>query len=124
MPAPFCHWDSRNRFQQWFFIRRGDSIEYHQGGSGSSQQRETQGRYGHVFATLSARHGKRIPTHVLMYSETNRLLMVRKYDTFKAVNEELVGNYHADWGETGSLFSGRLLAVNHSSALTREYEPD
>jgi hypothetical protein len=120
MPEPFRHWDSRNRFQQWYFIQRDNKIEYHQGGSGSSQQREKQGRYGHVFAVLSSHHNMRIPTYVLIYDETNRLLLMQEYESFKAVDQELVGNYRADWKEINSLFDGMLLTVDHSSAITRE----
>jgi hypothetical protein len=115
MPEPLSHWDSRNRTQQWFFVQNKDAIKYFQGGSGSSQQRETMGRYAHVFATLARRFGVGIPTTVLLYDEVNALRLIDSYDTFKAVDEELTGNYKADREQKDQLFAGMLLVVRYDS---------
>ena len=120
MPTPFDHWDYRNRFQQWYFIHTDTGIGYRRGGSGSSGQREDQGRYAHVFATLTTKFGKSIPTYILEYTETNELVLVRQYDMFRAVDQELTGNYHADYRGRETVFRGMLLHLNHETGALSE----
>jgi hypothetical protein len=124
LPEPFCFWDPRNRFQQWYFVQKPDVVEYYQGGSGSSQQRETQGRYAHTFATLSRRFGKKIPTTVLRYTGENKLQLVKEYSTFRAIGEELTGNYKADARDKEKLFEGMLLTLNYRTTEVTERPHD
>jgi hypothetical protein len=120
MPKPFSHWDHRNLFQQWYFFEGVGKIYYAQGGSGSSGQREHQGRFAHVFATLEKIYKKKLPTYCLSYNSRNQLCFIRKYNSFKAVNRELSGNYPADHSKLHELFKGRLVKIDYKTARITE----
>ena len=109
MPEPFCFWDPRNPFQQWFFVDDGETISYAQGGPGGSGQREAMGRYAHLFVTLAKRHRREAPTDVLQYTETNELRLLQRFDRFMVLNQDLTGNYQAEPAGVARLFKGRLL---------------
>jgi len=113
MPEPFCYWDYRNSFQQWFFIENKTGITYISGGSGSSGQREDMGRFAHAFAHLSRHNDVKIPTHCFKYDKRNNFLHLESFKTFKAVNRELTGNYHVeDREESTKLFKDMLLFIS------------
>jgi hypothetical protein len=109
MPHPFNWWDWRNGFQQYFFIKDGDSIYCDHGGSGSSGRRETQGRMAHTFATLSEKYGIEAKTLFFRYDRKNQMVYLDSSDTFKAMNRELSGNYDSDYKVVKELFKGRLV---------------
>ncbi len=109
MPEPFCFWDPRNPFQQWFFIDDGETISYAQGGPGGSGQREAMGRYAHLFVTLAKRHRREAPTDVLQYTEANELKLLQHFDRFRVLNRDLTGNYQAESAGVARQFKGRLL---------------
>jgi len=109
MPEPFCFWDPRNPFQQWFFIDDGETISYAQGGPGGSGQREAMGRYAHLFVTLAKRHRREAPTDVLQYTEANELKLLQHFDRFMVLNRDLTGNYQAESAGVARQFKGRLL---------------
>jgi len=111
VPEPFTHWDSRNKYQQWYFIQGEDSITRRQGGTGSSGARFEQGIMAHTFALLSSQ-GKVIPTWYLRYDNKNVLRLVEKWDDFHVIDLDLSGNYHVDMRETRHLFEGRLIQDN------------
>ena len=112
LPKPFDHWDSRNRFQQWYLA--GNSFEdgyfYLRGGSGSSGARLHQGLGAHTFALLASQ-GKAIPTWHLRYTSKNELVLVEKFEDFRAVDRELTGNYQVNYRDTRHLFEGRLITL-------------
>jgi len=111
MPNPFDHYDSRNSFQQWFFVKFDKGICYFYGGSGSSGARESMGRYAHTFAYLEKKHNVKIPTVVTKYNDCNEFIFLKKYETFKCINRELYGNYQAERNKTKKIFNGKLLEL-------------
>ena len=111
IPRPFDHWDSRNRFQQWYLVGHpGTGYRYLRGGSGSSGARLHQGLGAHTFALLSSQ-GRAIPTWWLRYTAGNQLMLVERFDDFRAVDRELTGNYQVDYRATRHLFDGRLISL-------------
>ncbi len=117
MPKPFDSWDSRNKWQQFFFADRGDSIYYAIGGDGSSSRRENHGRYAHAFAELAVKYNIEAPTYVFEYTCDNTLKLVKKYEGFKVINQDLSGGYKADLMKTKNLFKYRMLSLESSGAL-------
>jgi len=113
MPSPINFFDSRNRWQQYFFVDIGDEIQYAIGGSGSSGRREEQGRYAHVFATLAKT--EEIPTLCLLYNSKNELKFVHQYDTFMTTNRELSGNYKSSSRIIKPLFQDRIFNIDDVS---------
>lgn len=80
MPNPFCNWDDRNTWQQFYFAKdKEGSFYYEHGGSGSSQQRFCHCIYGHLFAVINEE--KPVPTYFFKYDSRNRFLFERKEDT-------------------------------------------
>lgn len=116
MPDPFCHWDYRNPFQQYYFIELDNVIYWTKGGTGSSGQREHHGRYAHTFAMLEHNYKYTIPTYCFLYDEMNIFRHVKDYKTFKAIVFDLYGNYGVDWSETKYLFEERLLKLDVKTA--------
>ena len=93
MPEPYCHWDYRNFWQQYFFIEDGNDNLYACGGTGSSSQREINGLMTHTFATLTKQYNKQIPTLIYEYNEHNEFILINSYESFKTLPHELNGNY-------------------------------
>lgn len=112
VPEPLNNWDERNLWQQWYFVDKGDRVDCVQGGSGSSGQRERHGRWGHAFARLGVMNYE-APTYVIRYDQFNKLSLCAKYEKFKAVRQDLTGNYGASWEKTKNLFTHRLLVCDH-----------
>lgn len=127
MPTPFDWWDWRNSFQQYFFVARLNrlvtikeernlsnqkwGIHYCIGGSGSSGQREIQGRMSHTFATMAEKYGIEAETFYCQYTDRNELVYLGKSDTFKAMNRELSGNYQSPRETVKSLFKNRCVCI-------------
>ena len=77
MPPPFNHWDSRNRWQQYYFAKNRENVFYYaQGGSGSSGQRYNHGFYGHLFALLNSQDP--VSTYFFTYGSRNRFIFHRE----------------------------------------------
>lgn len=112
MPEPFAWWDSRNCWQQWFFWKTGDSYNYVQGGSGSSQQREYQGLFAHTFAYARQKYDINIPTTWLHFDQHNRLFLKEVWPDFRTMLYELSGNYQVDRKDTMPLFDDILKSFN------------
>lgn len=118
MPDPFCHWDYRSFWHQWFAIvdKRTNQIVIHRGNSGSSGAREENGRWGHTFCHLAKVHGIETHTSHLLYNKHNQLELRASYDTFKSLRYDLCGNYQVEsYSEVDKLFEGRYLEI-----LTKE----
>lgn len=113
MQKPFDHWDHRNPWQQYFFVKNLDTgvVYYTRGGSGSSGARETQGLMAHTFVTLSKKF--KIPTHICKYNKYNEFIYVNKHDTLKVINQELSGNYRVKLDK--SIFDGFLLNFDYDT---------
>jgi len=128
MPRPFSHWDSRNGFQQFFFIEDLEgNIEVHIGGSGGSASRHSQGYYAHIFATLEDMYDIEIPTTIMHYNKDNELLLYDEVDRFVAVDRELTGNYQGGkWDQLDKVFKNRLIGFREDyekgkMVITKKY---
>lgn len=122
MPEPFNHWDSRNLWEQYFFIRPliSDPITFYcHGGSASSHQRYVQGLMGHTFCLLEHKYGLTIPMDIYCYNESNEFTRTKRYARFKTMNLELSGNYKVDLAYHKDHLKGRLLRLNFE---TYEFE--
>lgn len=116
MPKPFDYWDARNNFQQYFLVDKGKALYHTHGGSGSSKQREHQGRYAHVFATLEKDYEYTIPTYTFHYNSNNKMVFLKEYTNFRSINRELSGNYQNTDRETiRKLFKDKLLYIENNS---------
>ena len=111
MPFPLNFWDSRNIFQQYFFIETEEKTDWSKGGSGGSWQREQQGLWCHTFATLVKEYNLVCPTDCYVYNSENKLEKVKSFDNFKAVNRELSGNYQSDFVTVKELFENMLINI-------------
>lgn len=99
MPAPFCHWDTRNRWQQYYFAKSPNNIfRYAQGGSGGSEQRYRHGFYGHLFALLNAHNP--IPTYFYEYDANNNFKFKRKEGSLWLNHFDLTGNFKINTEES------------------------
>lgn len=112
MPDPFCHWDSRSSWHQFFIVtdKKNNEVLINRGCSGSSGAREENGRWSHAFAYLSKEYGVETPTFHLKYDEHNQLKFVKKYDEFKTLPYDLCGNYQVDnYRAVDALFEGKKI---------------
>ncbi|MDY6822296.1 MAG: hypothetical protein SWH68_00630 [Thermodesulfobacteriota bacterium] len=101
MPPPFCHRDTRNRWQQYYFAKDKNNIfRYVQIGSGSSEQRYRHGFYGHLFALLNAPNP--VPTYY-DYDEHNNFKFKRKEDSLWLNHFDLNGNFEIDYEESSNI---------------------
>lgn len=102
MPEPFCHWDTRNRWQQYYFAKDKNNVfRYAQGGSGGSEQRYRHGFYGHLFALLNAHNP--IPTYFYDYDTNNNFKFKRKEDSLWLNHFDLIGNFQIDFEESNGI---------------------
>lgn len=104
-PEPFGHFCS---FCQYFFIEKENKIEWIFGSSSGSQTRYAHGLMGHIFATLTKKYKKTIPTYLFKHTTNNDFKFVQEWDTFKVDRMELTGNYPARWDKSESLFKELL----------------
>jgi rubredoxin len=93
LPKCLARWDSRNNFQQYFFIENEDSFESAQGGYGSSGSRFDLGLMIHTFAHLH-HQGKEIPTYIMIYNQYNELHLVKDSPTFLCLSPSFGCNYN------------------------------
>lgn len=122
MGEPFSYWDSRNTWQQFFFISPSidaNTIYYARGGSASSGQRHQQGLLAHTFALLSKTF--KIPTNLYKFTSKNEFIKIKEFDNFKTMDSELSGNYRVDLQKTKYLFEGKLLKIKSYDSAIREF---
>jgi len=128
MPVPFCRWDGRNPWQQFFFVETENEILQIHGGSGSSAQREHNGLFAHMFATLTKNYNHVIPTHIYFYTNRNEFEHIKRYDSFKTMSYELSGNYQmTNFSIINDLFKGLLIEYKidyETNEITIEENPD
>ena len=103
LPPPLDAWDERNRLQQWYFVEDAAGVTHQQGGSASSGQRETHGRWAHTFATLERDHDVRAPTAIVRYDARNVLRPVRSSQSLLVDRTDITGNYGVDRAESEKL---------------------
>ena len=99
LPKPFDHWDSRNSYQQYFFLEQ--PMTFAQSGSGGSSQRANHSVFGLAFALHDATQPVR--THILVYDAHNRLIEVDTLDRLCLVGLDLGSNYDLPWTEVKSI---------------------
>lgn len=112
MPDPFCYWDSRSSWHQFFLVtdKKNNEVLINRGCGGSSGAREENGRWSHAFAHLSKEYGIETPTYHLKYDEHNQLKFIKKYDEFRTLSYDLCGNYRVDDYKTvDALFEGKKI---------------
>ena len=102
LPAPLDWWDSRNPFQQYYFVPEADFMAV--GGSGSSGQREQHSLIGYTFA-LFRRHTP-VPTFLLAYDRHNRVRFVDEFKDLCLVDLCLGSNYQLGHAEHLRLLRG------------------
>ncbi len=105
LPPPLNSWDPRNAVQQWYFTLSHGRLEYSVGGSASSGQRESHGRWAHTFAMLATAYGVATPTTVMRYDCRNVLRLIRDSPTLLVDWHDLVGNYRVDHDESQTLMT-------------------
>lgn len=103
-PEPFRH----TSFAQYFFIEKEDKIEWVHGSGIGSQTRYAHGLMGHLFATLTKKYGKSIPTYFFTNTKKNDFKYIQEWSSFKVDRSELTGNYPVRWEHSESLFKGQL----------------
>jgi len=104
-PEPF----GGSSFSQYYFIEKEDKIEWVSGSGRGSQTRYTHGLMGHLFATLTKKHNKVIPTYCFKNTNKNDFKYIQEWETFKVDRSDLTGNYPIRWEPSESLFKGLLL---------------
>jgi hypothetical protein len=104
-PEPFGHFAS---VAQYFFIEKEDQVEWVFGAGSGSQTRYAHGLMGHVFATLTKKYNKTIPTYFFKNTKNNDFKYIQKWETFKVDRRDLTGNYPAYWETSESLFKDLL----------------
>lgn len=130
MPSPFCYWDYRSFWHQWYVLidHRTNQILIHRGNTGSSGAREENGKWAHTFCQLAKHHSIEVPTWHLIYDEHNQLRLHKSYDEFKTLHYDLTGNYHVDdYRATDKLFEGRKVESETSKSrgwFTEEKEEE
>jgi hypothetical protein len=107
IPSPFGHSTSLG---QYFFIESEDKIEWVFGAWIGSSTRYAHGLMGHVFATLTKKYKKTIPTYYFKITNRNEFRYIKQWESFKVERHELTGNYPADWEESEPLFKGMLFS--------------
>jgi hypothetical protein len=93
LPVCLAHWDSRNTFQQYFFVETDDAVFHVRGGTGSSGARWDLGIMIHAFAELH-KQGVKITTHTAHYNELNELHLLETFDDFRCMHPMHGCNYH------------------------------
>ncbi|RPI79348.1 MAG: hypothetical protein EHM45_03240 [Desulfobacteraceae bacterium] len=92
LPEPLDFCDSRNSYQQYFFIPEDKTIC--QGGSGSSGQREVQSAYGYAFALVNKEY--KIPSYLFIHDRNNELRFIDSIDRLCLVPNDVGSNYSLD----------------------------
>lgn len=103
-PEPFGH----SSFAQYFLIEKEHKIEWVYGASSGSYTRYAHGLMGHLFATLTKKYNKTIPTYYFKNTKKNDFKYIEEWDSFKVDRHELTGNYPARWEHSEPLFEGLL----------------
>lgn len=93
---------------QYFFIEKEDKIEWASGSYAGSQTRYDFGLMGHLFATLTKKYNKTIPTYLFKNTKNNEFQYIEEWKTFKVDRCELTGNYPVRWENSEPLFEGLL----------------
>lgn len=112
LPHPLNQWDDRSPWQQWYFVNYGEEIRYDIGGTSSSGKREVHGRWAHTFATLEKKYHMSIPVYCFKYTSDNQFKLIKRYERFKAVRNDIISNYPVEWSGAKKLFKNKLLLVD------------
>jgi hypothetical protein len=92
LPDPFQHVDWRNSFDNIFVWEENGQKVARRGGSGASGSREMNSMF--IFGLLELSKTEPVPSYVLVYSENNELLFVKKFDSLCVPAYDVGSNYH------------------------------
>ena len=98
LPSPFDFWDSRNSYQQYFFLKGSKTVA--KSGSGGSGQRANHSIFGLGFALHDA--VRPVPTRILVYDRDNRVIEVDTLDRLCLVALDLGSNYDLPYAEVNA----------------------
>lgn len=94
MPKPFCYWDERDSWAQYFVIEEDSGIWWRRGGSSSSGARADHQLYGTLFSKIQ--DIKTIPTYIFWYDRRNRFWWVDTWQEFVVCPHELMWSRYSD----------------------------
>ncbi|MBF0362357.1 MAG: hypothetical protein HQK49_15175 [Oligoflexia bacterium] len=127
LPECLAHWDDRNNFQQYFFVKQDTGWEYISGGYGSSGSRYNLGIMIHAFAHLQKqkqKQKKNIPTWVLEYNNCNETILRDHTDTFRCVAPHFGSNYHNDDRDETERLTKSLIVHRGDYVKERDWSSD
>ncbi len=104
LPEPLNYLDYRNPFDNIFVWQENGQKVARRGGSGASGSRETNSMF--IFGLLELSQKQPIPSYLFVYSETNKLLFVKKFDHLCVPLYDIGSNYQLDREEENQLKRG------------------
>lgn len=118
LPEPFQRVDWRNPYDNIFIWEEDGHKVARRGGSGSSGGRETNSRF--ILGLLELNKTQPVPSYLFVYSRSNELKFVKKFDSLCVPAWDIGANYHqASFEEMEQLKQGGLfLEWDILSAIT------
>lgn len=94
LPEPLNWVDWRTLFDNLFIWQNGNKKYACRGGSGSSQARETNSKFMYALMKLNKTH--LIPCYLMVYTDDNKLKLIKKFSSLTVPNYDIGSNYRID----------------------------
>lgn len=94
LPFPLNYVDHRNPYDNIFIWKEGKQKFIIRGGSGSSQQREINSKFIYGFSLINIK--RKIPSYLFVYSGNNKLIFIKKFNSFTIPDYDIGSNYDID----------------------------
>lgn len=94
LPTPLNYIDYRNPFDNIFVWKIDGQNFVKRGGSGSSQQREINSKF--IFGYSLINQTIKIPSYLFLYSDENKLIFIKKFDSLTIPEYDIGSNYDLD----------------------------
>lgn len=91
LPEPLNWVDWRTLFDNIFIWTKNGNKYARRGGSGSSGARETNSKF--IYAMLSLNKIEPIPSYLMIYTNENKLKLVKKFNSFTIPDYDIGSNY-------------------------------
>jgi len=92
LPKPLDYVDWCSPFDNLFIWKDGNKKIAMRGGSGSSGARENNSKF--IYALLQLNQCQKIPSHLLLYNDENKLEYITKFSSLCVPEYDLGSNYH------------------------------
>lgn len=106
LPEPLNRIDWRNPYDDIFIWTENGKRVARRGGSGSSGGREVNSMF--IYGLLQINKTNPIPSYLFLYSDDNKLLFIRKFDSLCVPDYDIGSNYDLSVLEENKIKKGGL----------------